>query len=591
MDAYCGDLSAELVDKEVTLNGWCRYIRDHGGKLFVDLADRTGIAQAVFDGDLLEQAKTLGREYVIRIKGLVKERDKETIDEQNPTGKFEVIVEDLIIINKAETPPFEITDEKGKFLAAEDLRLKYRYLDLRRTEMISNIVFRDKVTKLARQFFWDNGFLELETPTLVKDTYETGARPFIVPSRIKKGTFYSLPQSPQIYKQLLMIAGLDKYFQVARAFRDEDQREDRQPEFTQLDLEVSFKDESYIMSLIEGLIEKILKSIMNEDIKLPFKRLQYGEAIKRYGSDKPDLRYDYEIIDITESMKKSNYNIIKRVLESGGKVKAASFQADYGKSERITKDFMLNVIEIAKGNGLKGLTWLFVENGKLKSIPEAIAGSLSNVENEIIAALKAKDGDIIIFGADLDEMLLLQALGKVRKVIGDKIGKFSSKFSFLWVVDFPLFEVDSITKKLNPSHNPFTAPFTDDIKLLEKEPEKVRGRQFDLVLNGNEIGGGAVRINNADLQLKILNMIGMQEEEALNTFGFLINALKFGAPEDIGFAIGLDRFVTILKEKQSIRDFILFPKTKSFESPIDGSPTKIEDKRLLEDYKLKRIEQ
>ena len=286
MDAYCGDLSAELVDKEVTLNGWCRYIRDHGGKLFVDLADRTGIAQAVFDGDLLEQAKTIGREYVIRIKGLVKERDKETIDEQNPTGKFEVIVEDLIIINKAETPPFEITDEKGKFLAAEDLRLKYRYLDLRRTEMISNIVFRDKVTKLARQFFWDNGFLELETPTLVKDTYETGARPFIVPSRIKKGTFYSLPQSPQIYKQLLMIAGLDKYFQVARAFRDEDQREDRQPEFTQLDLEVSFKDESYIMSLIEGLIEKILKSIMNEDIKLPFKRLQYGEAIKRYGSDK-----------------------------------------------------------------------------------------------------------------------------------------------------------------------------------------------------------------------------------------------------------------------------------------------------------------
>ena len=590
MDIYCGDLSAELIGKEVTLNGWCRYIRDHGGKLFVDLADRTGISQVVFDGNLLEPAKVLGREYVIRVKGLAQERDKETIDKENPTGKFEVKAENLIIINKADTPPFEITDEKGKFLAAEDLRLKYRYLDLRRTEMISNIVFRDKVTKAARQFFWDNGFLELETPTLVKDTYETGARPFIVPSRTKKGSFYSLPQSPQIYKQLIMVAGFDKYFQVARAFRDEDQREDRQPEFTQLDLEVSFKDENYIMLLIESLIEKILKSVMNEDINLPLKRLKYEEAINRYGSDKPDLRYGYEIIDITDAMKKSDYNTVKRVLENGGKVKAICFSADYGKSERITKDFMLSAIELAKTNGLKGLTWLFVENGKLKSIPEAIASSLSNIEGDLMSLLKAKDGDIIIFAADLDELLLLQTLGKIRKAIGDKIGKFSSKFSFLWVIDFPLFEVDGITKKLKPSHNPFTAPFTEDMELLEKEPEKVRGRQFDLVLNGNEVGGGAVRINNADLQLKILKMIGMSEQEALDAFGFLITALRFGAPEDIGFAIGLDRFVTVLKEKQSIRDFILFPKTKSFDSPIDGSPTKIEDKRLLDDYKLKRTD-
>ncbi|MCL4376154.1 aspartate--tRNA ligase [Candidatus Parvarchaeota archaeon] len=590
MDIYCGDLSAELIGKEVTLNGWCRYIRDHGGKLFVDLADRTGIAQIVFDGNLLEQAKALGREYVIRVEGSVRERDKETVDKENPTGKFEVNAENLITINKADTPPFEITDEKGKFLAAEDLRLKYRYLDLRRTEMINNIIFRDKVTKVSRQFFWDNGFLELETPTLVKDTYETGARPFIVPSRTKKESFYSLPQSPQIYKQLIMVAGLDKYFQVARAFRDEDQREDRQPEFTQLDLEVSFRDENYIMRLIESLIEKILKSVMNEEIKLPLKRLQYREGINRYGSDKPDLRYDYEIVDITNAMKKSDYNTIKRVLESGGKVKAISFSADYGKSERITKDFMLSVIEIAKTNGLKGLTWLFVENGKLKSVPEAIASSLSKAENDILSSLKSKDGDVIIFAADLDETLLLQALGKIRKIIGDKIGKFNTKFSFLWVVDFPMFEVDSITKKLRPSHNPFTAPFTEDLALLEKEPEKVRGRQFDLVLNGNEVGGGAVRINNADLQLKVLKMIGMPEEEALDTFGFLINALKFGAPEDIGFAVGLDRFVAVLREKQSIRDFILFPKTKSFDSPIDGSPSKIDDKRLLEDYKLKRAE-
>ncbi|MCL5107242.1 MAG: aspartate--tRNA ligase [Candidatus Parvarchaeota archaeon] len=591
MDIYCGDLSAEFVGKRVTLNGWCRYVRDHGGKLFVDLADRKGVSQVVFEDSLLSQAKSLGREYVIRVTGLVKERDKETIDEKNPTGRFEVSAEKLIIINSADTPPFEITDEKDKFLAAEDLRLKYRYLDLRRTEMVNNIIFRDKITKIARKFFWDNNFLELETPTLVKDTYETGARPFIVPSRTKKGSFYSLPQSPQIYKQLIMIAGLDKYFQVARAFRDEDQREDRQPEFTQLDFEVSFKDENYVMSLIESLIARIFEEANIGDIKFPFKRMKYEEAITKYGSDKPDLRYSYEIIDITETMKRSDYNTVKRVLESNGKVKAVSFPADYGKSGKITKDFMLEVIEIAKTNGLKGLTWLFIENGKLKSIPETIASSLSKVESELISSLNAKDGEVVVFAADLDEMLLLQTLGKIRKIIGDKIGKFNTRFSFLWVIDFPLFEIDSITKKLKPSHNPFTAPFTEDLALLEKEPEKVRGRQFDMVLNGNEVGGGAVRINNADMQLKILKMIGMPEEQAIDAFGFLINALRFGAPEDIGFAIGLDRFVTVLKEKQSIRDFILFPKTKSFDSPIDGSPTKIDEKRLLEDYKLKRSEE
>ena len=590
MEIYCGDLSAELIGKEVTLSGWCRYLRDHGGKLFIDLADITGVSQVVFDGKLLDEAKSLGREYVIRVSGKVKERDKDTVDGKNKTGKFELSAESLIIINKSDTPPFEITDEKEKFLASDEIRLKYRYLDLRRTEMIENIVFRDKVTKEARKFFWDNGFLELETPTLVKDTYETGARPFIVPSRTKKGSFYSLPQSPQIYKQLIMVAGLNKYFQVARAFRDEDQREDRQPEFTQLDFEVSFKDEGYVMSLVEGFIKRIFE-LINEKIQLPLVRLKYKDAMTKYGSDKPDLRYGYELIDITEIMKKSNYNTVKRVMDSGGKVKAISFSADYGKTKIITKDFMLDIIQIAKVNGLKGLTWLFIEDGKLKSIPDTIASALSSVENDLITAVKAKDGDVIIFGADLDEMLLLKALGKLRKIIGDKTGKFNSKFSFLWVVDFPLFEVDSITKKLSPSHNPFTAPFSEDMRLLDKEPEKVRGRQFDLVLNGNEVGGGAVRINNAELQLKILSMIGMPAEAAMDTFGFLINALKYGAPEDIGFAVGLDRFVAVLKDKQSIRDFILFPKTKSFDSPIDGSPTKIDEKRILEDYKLKRTDE
>jgi aspartyl-tRNA synthetase len=585
MELYCGKICQDDLDKEVTLNGWCRYIRDHGGKIFVDLADRTGMCQLVFEGHLADNAKELGREYVLNISGTVRLRDKETVDEDNPTGRLEVLVKSLDIISKSETPPFEITDEKKKFLASEDIRLKYRYLDLRRKEMIDNIEFRDKVTKRARRFFWDNDFLELETPTLVKDTYETGARPFIVPSRTKKGMFFSLPQSPQIYKQLAMMSGLGKYFQVARAFRDEDQREDRQPEFTQLDFEVSFKDESYIMSLVEDLIKSIFNDVIGEKLKVPFKKMDYYEAMSKYGSDKPDIRYGYPIIDITDEIKDSDYNIINRVIQAGGSVKAVCFSAEYPNG-KVNKDFMLSIIEIAKSNGLKGLTWLFVRDGKLNSIPESIAEAMSKSEEKILNKLKAQEGDIIIFGADMDEDLLLQAIGKARKIIGDKIGKFTEQFSFLWVIDFPLFELDKITGKLKPSHNPFTAPYDEDIKFLDSNPGKVRGRQFDLVLNGNEIGGGAVRINNREMQLKILDMIGIHEEDAMKNFGFLIEALSYGAPKDIGFAIGLDRFVMLLKGAQSIRDFILFPKTKSFESPIDGSPTIIENSRLSDDYNL-----
>ncbi len=588
MEIYCGDLSSDFVGKEVTMNGWCRYLRNHGGKLFVDLADRRGAAQVVFENELLERAKALGREYVISITGIVRGREKDAIDEKTSTGAVEVLARALRVINESATPPFEITEEKEKFLASEDLRLKYRYLDLRRKEMIENVEFRDKVTKAARKFFWDNGFMELETPTLVKDTYETGARPFIIPSRTKKGSFYSLPQSPQIYKQLIMSAGLDKYFQVARAFRDEDQREDRQPEFTQLDFEVSFKDENYLMGLVESLVQKIFEASMEERADIPFRRIEYREAMEKYGSDKPDLRYGYEIKDITVPMAKSGYNVVRRVVESGGKVKAVRFKADYGRNGSVEKEFMQSMIDLAKANGLKGLTWLFVEKGTLQSIPDSISRALSAAEREIMSETGAEDGDVIIFAADLDEVLLLETLGKIRKVMGDRIGKFSGKFSFLWVVDFPLFEKDRVTGTLKPAHNPFTAPAAEDMGLLDSSPEKVRGRQFDLVLNGNEIGGGAVRINNADVQLKILSMIGMSREDALNTFGFLIDALRYGAPEDSGFAVGLDRFVAVLRGKPSIRDFILFPKTKSFDSPIDGSPTVISGSRLSDDYGLAR---
>lgn len=471
MEIYCGQLTEEYVGKDLTLNGWCRYIRDHGNKIFIDLADRTGICQLVFDGSTAEQAKELGREAVIRVYGTARHRDSDTIDKENPTGRLEILVNKLDIINHSNTPPFEITEEKEKFLASEELRLRYRYLDLRRKNMVENIEFRDAVTKRARKFFWDNGFMELETPTLVKDTYETGARPFLVPSRTKKGTFYSLPQSPQIYKQIAMVSGLDKYFQVARAFRDEDQREDRQPEFTQLDFEVSFKDESYVMSLVESLIKSVLVDVMKKEIKTPFKRIGYPEAMSKYGSDKPDLRYDYQIFDVTEELKESEYNVISRVIQAGGHVKAVRFPADYG-SGGITKDFMLSAVETAKANGLKGLTWVFVKDGRLQSVPESIAAAISKSEATLIKKADAHDGDVIVLGADPDEGLLLQAMGKVRKFVGDRIGKFNEPFCFVWVVDFPLFEADTVTGKLKPAHNPFTAPFTEDIKLLDSAPEK-----------------------------------------------------------------------------------------------------------------------
>jgi len=584
IEVNCGELNEEYIGKRVALRGWCRYIRDHGGKLFIDLADMHGITQLVFEGKIKEEAEELGREYAIYASGIVRKRDEETVDKTNPTGTLEVYVEKFSIINKSNVPPFEIIDEKRSFLPNEDLRLKYRYLDLRRREMVKKIEFRDRIAKIVRKYMWDQGFLELETPTLIKDTYETGSRTFLVPSRTKKGTFYSLPQSPQIYKQLCMIAGIDKYFQMARCYRDEDPREDRQPEFTQVDLEVSFKDERYIEGIIEGLIKAVF-DVLGKKIDIPFRHMRYADAITTYGSDKPDMRFDSKIIDITEMMESSNYNVVKRVIASGGKVKAMCFDAEFdGEKGLLDKNYMLKLIDTAKSLGLRGLTWLYVKGSKVRSEPESIAESIGEEACERIKhAVNAKNGDIIVICSDPSETLLLNAMGKLRKLIGDKIGKYNSEYEFLWIDHFPLFEKDDVTGKLKPSHNPFTAPTPETQDLIEKEPEKVLSRQYDLVFNGVEIGGGSIRINDAELQRKVLRTIGMSDREIDKSFGFLIEALQYGAPIEGGIALGFDRFVALLYGEQDIKEFILFPKNKRYESPIDGSPTQIDPKRLRDD--------
>ncbi len=585
MEINCNSLTIKDVEKKVSLYGWCRYIRDHGGKLFIDLADRYGTLQLVFEGNILKEAEKLGKEYVIFVSGTVKLRDNDTIDNTNPTGKIELFVEKFDLINKSNIPPFELIDEKRKFLANEELRLRYRYLDLRRKEMIQRIEFRDKLTKTIRQFLWGKEFLELETPTLVKDTYETGSRTFIVPSRTNKDKFYALPQSPQIYKQLCMISGLERYFQIARCYRDEDPREDRQPEFTQIDIEISFKDEKFIQSLVEEMLQRIFKELLNKNIKLGFKHMLFNDAMKNYGSDKPDLRFESKIFDITEEIRNSDYNMLKRVITAGGSVKAMAFAAEFGlASSKIDKNYLLKTIELAKEFGLGGMTWLFVKNGKLNSEPESIINSMGSAAEKIQKKLASKDGDIILIFSDVSEKLLLSSMGKIRKIIGDKIAKYSCEYSFLWIDDFPMFEKDEVTGKLKPAHNPFSAPKEETIKYIETEPEKALARQYDLVLNGMEIASGSIRIRDPEQQRKSLKMMGMNDKTIEDTFGFLIEALGYGAPIHGGIALGFDRLVALLSNSDNIRDFILFPKNKKYESPLDGSPTQISKKRLKEDF-------
>lgn len=585
MEFNCGTLDESHIGKTVTLHGWCRYLRDHGGKLFIDIADMHGSTQLVFEKEAKRKADRLGKEYVISATGTVEKREPDTIDNTNPTGKVDLYVKSFDVISESAVPPFELIEEKEKFLANEELRLRYRYLDLRRKSMINNVIFRDRVTKAVRKFFWDNDFLELETPYLVRDNYETGSRTLIVPSRIDKGKFYALAQSPQIYKQILMVSGFDKYFQIARCFRDEDPREDRQPEHTQIDVEMAFRDERYIQGTLERMFARIFKEVMGRELALPFQHMKYEDAVKTYGSDKPDLRFDNKIVDITKELEGTQYNILKRVVETKGHVKVIAFDAKFdGHKGRLDKNYMLKMIELAKLLGLRGLTWLYVKDNVIHSEPESIADSLKNCEAAMRERLGAKNGDIIIMGADLSERILLEVLGKLRKTIGDRIGVYRTEHSFLWIDEFPLFEINEVTGKAVPAHNPFTSPTESTLKFLDSDPEKVRGRQYDLVLNGNELGSGAIRINDPKLQKKIMTMFGMDEKTIEKNFGFFIEALSYGTPIEGGIGLGLDRITALLSGSGNIRDFILFPKNKRFESSVDMSPAPIDQKRLKKDY-------
>ncbi|HDD46282.1 MAG TPA: aspartate--tRNA ligase [Candidatus Aenigmarchaeota archaeon] len=584
----CGCLRLSDVGKKVKLAGWARLIRDHGGVKFIDLCDREGCTQVVFDPAFfknMETAEKIGREYVIQVEGKVRKRPAGTEDKGNPTGDIEVVVEKLKILNTSKTPPFELIEEKKRFLPNEEIRLKWRYLDLRRREMIKRIKIRHEVVKTIRDFLLSKGFWELETPCLVRSTPE-GARDFLVPSRLHPGKFYALPQSPQLYKQLIMISSLDRYFQVARCFRDEDIREDRQPEFTQIDIEMSFVTAKEVMELVEGLIKKVWSDILGvKDVK--FRRLTYDESMKLYGTDKPDLRYGLEIVDVSEIVKSCGYKIFNSVIKKGGKVKCINASGAYKICKKGKRVFnpksVAKLIAYVNSIGGKGLTWIIVEDKRLSSIPPTIAESLGkDVQRNLIKRMEAKEGDILFFVAD-EEKKALAVCGEVRKKVAEMMGLVKdNKWSFVWVVDPPYFEHVEEGFELKPSHHPFTMPKKGSVEYLKQDLEKIKADAYDLVINGVEVGGGSIRMHSADMQREILKLMGYSKKEMEEKFGFLIKALEYGAPPHGGIAFGLDRLVAIITNSKSIRDVIIFPKTKNFVSLVDDAPKKVDEKQLKE---------
>ncbi len=558
----CGELTKKDIKKEVSLCGWLNSRRDHGGIIFIDLRDRYGFTQVVLDPKNIPNADKLRREWCIRITGAVRARPKGMENKKLNTGEIEVLAGSLEILNESEVPPFEIED---KLEINEDLRLKYRYLDLRRPIMQEHLLTRHKAAQSTREFLSSQNFLEIETPMFVKTT-PGGARVFKVPSRMHTGKFYALPESPQMYKQLLMVSGCDRYFQLARCMRDEDLRIDRQPEFTQIDIEMSFIDREDLYKVVEGLLKHIFKRTINLDVKTPFQRLTYHEAMSRYGSDKPDLRFDLELKDVSSVMMHSNFTIFKSVLDKKGVVYCLNAKG----CGKFSRGEIEELIETAKIHHLQGLAWIKVEKNKLESsivkyLPE-------KVQKELIKEASAKDGDLLLFAAEQYEKALI-ALGEVRLNLGRKLKLINEKeYKFCWVTDFPAFEFNEDINAWQAKHHIFTSPLDEDLKLLEKDPRKVRAKAYDIVLNGVEIGGGSIRINKKEVQTRVLQVIGLKYEDAEKKFDFLLNAFKFGAPIHGGIAFGFDRIVALLCGINDIREVIAFPKNKAAENPMDDSP-------------------
>ncbi len=577
----CGDLREKNIDENVVLNGWVDTRRDLGGLIFIDLRDRYGITQVVFEPNFNKEAHELAgnlrSEFVISIEGKVRKRPEGTENPSLSTGQIDVMVNKLIILNEAKTPPFPVKDEVD---TSEDVRLKYRYLDLRRPSLQKNILMRHKMYQVARRYFDENKFVEVETPVLMKSTPE-GARDYLVPSRLHKGKFYALPQSPQQYKQLLMVSGLDRYFQIVKCFRDEDLRADRQPEFTQIDVEMSFIDQENIFEMVEGLMKVFYKEIWNRELKLPIPKVTFDEALEKYGSDKPDLRFDLEMVTLNHVFENTSFKVFQDHIKNKGII-TGLLAPGFGEYTRNQLDVITDYV---KKLGAGGLIWMRVKESASGAELEApVAKFLSDEEKKnLTAALKAKPGDLI-FIITGPRLRALSIMGSLRMEMARRLNliKTDAEPKLLWVTDFPLFEWDDQTQRYYAMHHPFTSPRLEDVEFMESDPARVRARAYDLVLNGSEIAGGSIRIHNAELQSKMFKALGISNEEAEYKFGFLMNAFKYGAPPHGGIAFGFDRLAMIFAGENSIREVIAFPKTASAISLMDEAPSNVGDEQLKE---------